>query len=912
MTENPSHSEVRAICEDFFSPPEDARPMMRWWWFGPAVTCEEIQRELEVMKNAGIGGVEVQSVYPLSLDEAPGGVQNLKFLSAEFLDMVRFASSQARALGLRFELTLGSGWPFGGSHVPVEYSAPQLRWIRTPVDSGSGRVPCPSLSVGESLIGAFASDDYRELAVCAKRGIVSLEDSPFPMEVWFFVQSRTGQQVKRAAVGAEGFVLDHYRREALEHYLKAVGQPLVAACGAEPPDAVFCDSLEVYRSDWSVDFLAEFRARRQYDLKPHLPALLAGSHPAANALRCDWGRTLTELLEERFLVPLQDWARRKGTRFRAQLYGCPPAVVSSAGFCDVNEGEGFEWRGASACRLASSAAHLLGRTVVSSETWTWLHSPAFRASPLDLKAEADLHFLQGITRLVGHGWPYSPENVSRPGWRFYAAAALNDQNPWWIVMPEITSYLQRVGALVRRGRPVADVLFYLSNSDGWGAMEGGNFNMRKTQERLVGTALPGSLLSSGFSFDFCDDRFLATACLEGDMLRIGENRYRAVVLPGVEAMPVESARLLHQFVRAGGVVISSRRLPERAPGFLAGTAEHEEVRRLMAPSTEKTFPGHVLLVDSDESVGPVLGGLIVPDLNSPTPGGLGALGFIHRETPGADIYFLANTGNVPYERAIAFRTPARSVYQGNPLTGQFHHVPILSDKGKNPAVVPVDLAPYESTVLVFADDELTIFPLPSRTQASPRSLDISRNWTVRFEMEESRRFWETLRSWTEDSETRYFSGVATYSQTLQIPEGWIEENASLWLDFGVGKPVSCPEGQNGFSAQIEAPVREAAIIHINSQRVGAVWCSPYQLDVTGFLRPGSNSLSIEVANLALNHLASLDLPDYRLLHQRYGQRFDPQDMDRITPIPAGLLGPVSIVQKPNAPGHPFRGRAGLP
>src|SRR6201996_5992272 len=43
----------------FASPPADARPMVRWWWFGPAVVKPEIARELDRMHDAGIGGVEL-------------------------------------------------------------------------------------------------------------------------------------------------------------------------------------------------------------------------------------------------------------------------------------------------------------------------------------------------------------------------------------------------------------------------------------------------------------------------------------------------------------------------------------------------------------------------------------------------------------------------------------------------------------------------------------------------------------------------------------------------------------------------------------------------------------------------------------------------------------------------------------
>ena len=118
-------------------------------------------------------------------------------------------------------------------------------------------------------------------------------------------------------------------------------------------------------------------------------------------------------------------------------------------------------------RWASSANHLYKRAITSSETWTWLHSPVFRATPLDLKAEADLHFLEGVNQIIGHGWPYSPPEAGEPGWHFYAAAALNPHNPWWIVMPDIAAYLQRVSFLLRQGEPVTDVAIYLPTDDAY-------------------------------------------------------------------------------------------------------------------------------------------------------------------------------------------------------------------------------------------------------------------------------------------------------------------------------------------------------------------------------------------------------------------------------------------------------------
>src|SRR5580765_5522543 len=150
---------VRAATmqQDFAAPPADARIMMRWWWFGPSVTKAEIERELRVMKDGGIGGVEVQPVYPLLPDDPANGIKNLPYLSDEFLDMLKFAAEKAKELGMRFDLTLGSGWSFGGAKTPITEAAGQLRVERVKVDTGSKRVPLPSMIPAEKMMAVFLS-----------------------------------------------------------------------------------------------------------------------------------------------------------------------------------------------------------------------------------------------------------------------------------------------------------------------------------------------------------------------------------------------------------------------------------------------------------------------------------------------------------------------------------------------------------------------------------------------------------------------------------------------------------------------------------------------------------------------------------------------------------------------------------
>jgi hypothetical protein len=116
------------------------------------------------------------------------------------------------------------------------------------------------------------------------------------------------------------------------------------------------------------------------------------------------------------------------------------------------------------------------------------------------------------------------------------------------------------------------------------------------------------------------------------------------------------------------------------------------------------------------------------------------------------------------------------------------------------------------------------------------------------------------------------------------------------LDFGEGTPVPLPDPLPQFNmrAYLESPVGEAAEVYVNGQRAGVVWHPPYSIDLSEWLKPGKNELQIVVGNTAINVLAGQALPDYRLLNDRYGERFVPQGMDHLQPLPSGIVGELRL------------------
>jgi hypothetical protein len=124
----------------------------------------------------------------------------------------------------------------------------------------------------------------------------------------------------------------------------------------------------------------------------------------------------------------------------------------------------------------------------------------------------------------------------------------------------------------------------------------------------------------------------------------------------------------------------------------------------------------------------------------------------------------------------------------------------------------------------------------------------------------------------------------------------------LTMTFGDGKALPSGRGGrggSGMSAFMDSPVHEAAVVYINDKRIGSVWAPPYTVEVTGALKEGDNQIRIEVGNLAINYMAGHGFPNYNVqaLIAQFKDRFQPQNINNLQPLTAGLMGPIQIVAK---------------
>ena len=319
-------------------PRPEAKPGTRWWWLGSAVDEENLRWNLSEYARVGIGAVEITPLYGVQGNDS----KNIPFLSPKWMQALKRVEDIARSLGIEVDMNCGTGWPFGGPHVPLKQAA------------------CKAI-FKDSLVNG----------------------SPvYTVEI-----GRTKQKVKRAAPGGEGFVVDHFDREAVRHYLDHFEQAF-ATSGVPYPHTFFNDSYEVYKANWTPTLIDEFQKRRGYDLRQHLPELL-GVVDDGNQVLCDYRETLSDLLLENFTQQWVAWAHQHGVKVRNQAHGSPANLLDLYAAVDIPEIEGFglsdfgikglrtdpgkprkNFSAVSMLKYAPSAAHVTGKPLTSSETIT--------------------------------------------------------------------------------------------------------------------------------------------------------------------------------------------------------------------------------------------------------------------------------------------------------------------------------------------------------------------------------------------------------------------------------------------------------------------------------------------------------------------------------------------------------------
>lgn len=838
-----------------------SKPWTRWWWLGSGVDRENLTRELQGFAQAGLGGVEICPIY-----EAVGAEgKSLEFLSPGWLAMLDHTTTEARRLGLGVDLTTGTGWPFGGPSVTPEMASNGLRRITQAATGGkpvSLKLPKGNLQCLRAFPSSGATLDLTEFV---KAGVLEWTPPAGSWTICGLTSQAPMQKVKRAAPGGAGSVLDPYSPKAIEGYLAGFSRAF-EALPANPLRAQFHDSFEYYGADWTPGLLGQFKQARGYDLRDQLGAFngIGGADTVAR-VRADYRTTLGELHRD-YLKTWHDWARRQGGVTRNQAHGSPGNLLDHYAVSEIPETEIFRQVDEDQIpmlRFAASAAHANGTTLVSSESFTWL-GEHFQVTPEQLKEAADFVFLGGVNHLFFHGIPYSPADAPWPGWLFYASTHMGPNGGLWHDLPAFTDYLQRCQSVLQAGTPSAEVLLYFPFDDliHDGAEKLPLFTIHNQGSWLHPTPFYRTameLWNHGITFDYTSDALLSRATVRDGSIQLGANAFKAVVLPGVNHLSTTTLEKLLDLANQGATVIVQGGWPAEVPGF-----DRHEQRRASLQALETSGKTAVI-----QAAGSILPALVARGVLQERMTDAG-LRFVRRRHADGYHYFIVNRSG----KAFAGTVPLAVSYQSAVLLDPWHPDESRVVTGALPAL---QLAPGES-ILIRTFSNKVVAGKPWLPPAAPlREQPLAGPWKLEFTaggpVLPQAVALDEPGSWTKlaDPAVLNFSGTASYTTGFERPAA-----ARVRLDLG--------------------KVCHTARVYLNGQLAGISWCPPRVLDVTPYLKPGSNQLRVEVTNLAANRIADLDrrkVP-WKKFHEINFVNIDYKDFDagNWPALESGLLGPV--------------------
>lgn len=866
-------------------PDPDARGLTRWWWYGCCVEKEEIDRELDFMHDADIGGVELQILYPVTPDDRRRGLHNIPYGSPEFYDIIRYTAEACQKRGMTCDFTPGSSWPYGGPTVEEEDA--QQEAIPYQLDlHGPQKFSCDFTTRFAGTVCA-AVLGRMENCVMLPETVIDVTDRfcikplfgwPWGTEVkeidipegdWklvFFVISQHHNHVGKPAGNAGGLVIDHCSMRATLRFLRHMVQPVMNH--ADGIHAIFCDSIEVEGHNWSGELLKEFRKRRGYDLVPYIYALWGDMGEITPHVRCDYFKTMSEMTIENFFDELTEFAHDNGALCRIQAHGTWGDILRVYAAADIPEGETFgDHRTLEVNtihrRLAASAGHLYGKELISNETFTWLKRPRFTETLEEMKAAVDAVFLDGMNMIVNHGYAYSPEKAGKRGWPFYASTHINHTVPWWGLYRNLGEYIHRASAVLRQGRHDARVAVYLPQADVYADNMMSELHLAMRLEEHLGRSAMDAIQKAGYWFDYINDEALySLGRIENGALCVNGCRYEAILLVGCTRLEVETAEKLRDFAASGGVLICEKAAPGESCGLENYRENAETVRILMAQANP------VIVPDRHGAMLRALRSRVAPDVVLSHPD---CVGFVHRIDGAAHLYFLSNLSDE--EKCVTAS-----------FTGRDEPVRAWSVNAAQPMMIRRNggscmftLAAHESALVVF-DPALADAPVCQPEEEKTHEM-LLKNWKLTCDgkvfYDESPVAWQTIR------ELRHFCGTGVYECTFDAPA----EMAELQL--------------SGLSA--------AAHVVLNGQAIGDIWTHPYTLQLLN-LRQGSNTLRIEVASTLINEMMQdgsyEQCPDELPEWPYYGNVINIQRKARLncarefneqeTVVPCGLWGDVKV------------------
>ena len=913
-------SPVNSLYSAFKDPENIYRPFVRWWWNGDKIEKDEITRELQLLKDAGISGVEINPIkFPAKTDDLDK--RSVPWLSDEWINLLQFTIEEAKSLGITCDLIVGSGWPFGGEWLaeeersqiivigtktlegPIEYetSLSELFQEADPtIYSPFKEKKMEMLSV--KLLPSIVNhaEDVKDISDKVSDGYIKCKIPEGKYVLYALVKIKGFMQVIQGAPGAAGPVLNHYNEEVVKKYLSRMSLTIREKLGplSQHIRAFFCDSLELEGANWCEDMPAEFLKRRGYDLLPWLPFILYKITAMGNTFVFDYGveygaefkemiqrvrydfeLVKAELLRERFFNSFINWCKENNVQSRAQAYGRGYFPLEGSFDVDIPECETWirpglgdemneeDYRIGRAYtvvnKYVSSAAHLKGKQHISCEELTNIHM-VFNESLELMKIASDQSIISGVTHSILHGFNYSPPAALFPGWVIYGSF-INEKNPWWKYFRYFTEYKARLSALVQQATMFADIAVLPATADLWSIYGAQNDPFPTVMHPAWQTLIWESIHKNGNGCDYISEQIIQDAKMENGFLYYGPRKYHTIFLTQVERMEPATAKKLFDLVASGGRVFCIESYPEKSPGWNDHQQRDKELQSWVNKS--KAYSDRFILLKKPENN--FTGWFrtvqekykITPyvRIDSPNP----FVSQVRYQAKEMEILFLINSSlDDNYEITIVPSTDISSgkqMWMWDPGTGERYSA------GTNGRSIKLEMGPADLKVLVFDKEKKGSLYKPAKTSSTKR-IELRNSWsltgkhingtTLQHEI-------NILKDLKEVPECMNFCGSLIYKINFELSN----KNKFEWINLGKVFGVS--------------------ELLINGENAGTKWYGKRIYQIGKFLKNGNNNIEVQLTTTMGNYLKSLTDNPIAQFWTNEGRTIQPLHS-------MGMVGPVTI------------------
>lgn len=626
------------------------------------------------------------------------------------------------------------------------------------------------------------------------------------------------------------------------------------------------DSYETGGQNWTDDLIEDFKQVYGYDPVPFIPALngvVVGSPEITDRFLWDLRRLVADQVAYEYVAGLREVSHEHGFTTWLENYGhwgFPGEFLQYGGQSDEIAGEfwSFGNLGDIENRAASSCGHIYGKERVWAESCTCGGSN-FDLYPATMKQRVDRFFTEGINATLLHLYIQQPDDRT-PGINAWFGNEFNRNNTWFSQLDVFLDYLKRCNYMLQQGRYVADVAYFIGEDT----------------PKMTGVRNPE--IPRGYSYDYVNAEVLMSAkAVNGKLVLASGMEYSVLVLPKIETMRPELLAKIRELVKEG--IVLQGPTPLRSPSLQNYPEADYQVREMAEEMWQrKTYAfaekvkygkGMIYPNASIEQIMADYG--IQPDFTVSDP--MLPVLFIHLTTPEGEIYFVSNQSNETISFDANFRIKGKQPELWNPLTSEVRILP--EQKQLTGATsIPMVMSPFESSFVIFRHSIQEVKTNKNYPDAVCVA-SVKGPWTIEFE--ENRGgpkepvVTDVLFDWmeSENPQIKYFSGNAVYKTSFEINR--IPETP-VYIDLG--------------------KVMVMAKIRVNGVDAGGVWTTPYQINITDYLKEGVNELEIEVVNCWRNRMiGELSMPQSERFtyHSAANIKADSEMQS------SGLLGPVQVI-----------------